>query len=225
MRDGLEGESEPIVGKLGGRREAGGGRRIVDIVGEMGQESAFRIQLAGGEERLLHRHVGGMRLGPEGVDDEEVEVIEMGLRRPGNGLHVGDISKTLAIGKTETKAVGGRTAMCDRERHDLNVAELEEIVVLEDTGVRPHVIARSIAKSPRKHALESSQGVVGPVHRHRLLAPPAKGPGLVESNDVIDVVVGVEDVIDVGEALPQGLLPKVRPSINEDFHLGCFQKD
>ena len=45
---------------------------------------------------------------------------------------------------------------------------------------------------------------------------PTEGTEFVESRDVVDVTMRVEDIVDLGEFFAQGLLAKVGPSVDEN---------
>lgn len=63
------------------------------------------------------------------------------------------------------------------------------------------------------------------VNGNGVFAVPTKGPNLVEADDVIDVIVGVEDVIDFGEPLSEGLFAEVRTGVYENFDLVCLEEN
>jgi hypothetical protein len=67
--------------------------------------------------------------------------------------------------------------------------------------------------------------VGGTVYGDGVIATPAKGANLVESNNVVDVIVRVEDVIDDGEFLPQRLLAEIGAGVDEKADFISLQMD
>ena len=53
---------------------------------------------------------------------------------------------------------------------------------------------------------------------------PAKGAEFIETRDVIDVLVGVEDGIDFGEVFAEGLLTEIGAAVNEEGSPGAFEE-
>ena len=88
--------------------------------------------------------------------------------------------------------------------------------ILKGSGIGADIVAGRIAKSPGKHSFEGGQSV----RRKRASGIESgrrqqKALNLVEADDMIDMVVGVENVVDLGEAFPERLFAKIGPSVDQ----------
>ena len=64
-------------GHVGGEGGVGGG--VVQAVGDVGEEGALRFQALGDGDRVGEVGVAGVGFVAEGVDDQDVQVLEHGV--------------------------------------------------------------------------------------------------------------------------------------------------
>ena len=118
-----------------------------------------------------------------------------------------------------------RAAVFDGEWLHREVAQSENLKVIEGLGKRANVIAGGIAKRPRIHSLERLEGVPGGVQGHRFFPVPTESADFVKSGNVIHMVMGVEHVVYLSELFAESLLAKVGTGIDEEAGLLALQVD
>lgn len=67
--------------------------------------------------------------------------------------------------------------------------------------------------------------MLGGVQWHGVFSVPAKGANFVKTSDVVDVIMSVEDMIDLGYLSAKSLLAKIGASIDEEMDLVAFEVD
>ena len=60
---------------------------------------------------------------------------------------------------------------------------------------------------------------------NRIRTTPAESAYFIEANNMVDMVMGVENVVSLGDAFAKGLFSQVGPSIDENFDLVGLEKD
>ncbi len=77
FRGEVEVELEAVVGQTHVRREDGVGGGVVEIVAHVGEEGSFGLELLDDLEGVFDVGVGWMRGMAEGVEDEDVKILEL----------------------------------------------------------------------------------------------------------------------------------------------------
>ena len=199
---------------------------IVDVeaVGEVGEECLFGANLVGGFLCFTVGHVVGMWSGTKGVDDEDVEVYHERSGLVGDGFDIGHVGDGVAAGEVEAEAVGFDVAVDDGKRGDPQVGKGEGAGDGLCFGADV-VLVDFVGEGPGEHVGEGGEGVWSTVERERVLAVPAEGTEVVEAHDVVEVLVGDEDGVDMGELFAEGLLPEVGAEIDEGDVLRGVEDD
>ena len=120
----------------------------------------------------------------------------------------------------ETISVGQDKTMLDFNRGDVEIPNLERSGDL--TGFRANVtwLLSLGGKCPGKHARKTCEGFTRTIKREGILASPAKGTEFIESSHVIEMLVRVENMIDLGDVFPERLLAKVGAGVDENIAPG-----
>ena len=193
---------------------------MVNVVGEVGEEGLPRLQLVDDFEGLVDAEVGGVVAVAQGVEDQEVEVLE---KRPGFGgdaRHVGAVGQGLA-GVVDAEAGDGEAAVQETQGGEGGVVELDRAGDFEGEGdqfgdegivdvavrgedVFEHAGQRVVG---RRLGVDFERGVHGGVEAAQV----------VEAEDVVGVGVGDEDRVEATEFRPQGLVAQVGGGVDENL--------
>lgn len=198
---------------------------MLDFVAEVGEVGADGSTFGNRAERFLDRHMGGMRLATEGIDDQGVNSMDLLAGGLGDPLGIGNVGKRGSAWKFEKEAVGFYPAMLDGKRGNAQWAEVDRADELNGLGFDVSSVDVLGRKSPAKHLPQGVQGFAAAVHRQGRFTTPAKGSEFIKTGDVIDVAMGVEDGIDLANPLAQGLLAEIGTRINEQLGIAHAEVD
>ncbi len=105
----LDGDAQAVVGEADMARQLCFRLCVVEFVRDVREKGLARIDAVDPVEGLLDGVMAGMMLPAEGVDDEQVKVLEQGKAVLGNDIHVGEIS-----GGTEAVSADREIAVLER---------------------------------------------------------------------------------------------------------------
>ena len=212
----VEGELEAVVGEADMLWEAGVGGFVVKLVAHVGEKGPFRLQTLHKCDGFCHVRVAGMRFRAEGVEDEKVEVLEERDGLLGDVAHVREVGGgTEAVGGGALSSVDDGDALegCAEEGDSGGVGGLVQAV---DGNAGAGGIAVFRAEGVAEDTLEGGGGVVVCVEGERDGVTKAEGAEIVHAKDVVCMVVSVEDGVEAGDALADGLGVEVGAGVNED---------
>ena len=217
--EGLEGDFEVVVGKMDiGRKggvDEGMEAHLVAHVGEVGLPRG-----AAGDERKCfgEGEMGEMLSLSEGVDDEEVEVVELLFLVGVDMVHIGKVSHCGTAVVLDAVAEDGKVFVHTADgRHGkgaygeggavgdvmkCSFGEPRILVVLEDVAV---VVPYGV------------DGLGVGVDLHISLLYPVKRPDVVEASDVVAVGMGDEDGLEVLNVVVKHLGTEVGADVEEDI--------
>ena len=69
---------EPVVGQADVRGELGVGGGVVEVVAHVGEEGALRLELLDDGDGVVEVRVAGVGIATQGVEDEDVEILQEG---------------------------------------------------------------------------------------------------------------------------------------------------
>ena len=194
---------------------------VVDLVCEVGEEGLPGLERGRKGERIVQGQVSGVVLHAEGIDDEEIEILEESQTGVRNDFDVAHISKRAPVGKSEEEAEGFHRRMLDGEGRDGEVADREG--ALEEVDLGAHIAAVGVLHGPGEHAAEGLDRFGAGMERKGIVPMPAEGAQLIEAGDVIEMGVSVEDGIDFAKILAQGLFAEIGTGVDEDRDLGGLE--
>lgn len=191
----------------------GGG--VVEVVAHVGEEGTARLELFDVGDGFLKVRVAEMRVATEGVEDEDIKVLEEGDALVGDVAHVSEIG-----GAAEPVACDLLAAVGDGDALEAGAEEVETGTGRGFDPVKLDASAGGIAvlgaKGVFEDALEGLRGGVVGVDREIAFDVKAERTEVVEAHDVVGVTVGVEDGVDAANALANSLGVEVRAGVDED---------
>ena len=122
-------------------------------------------------------------------------------------------------------SVGANAAVPDFDGSDFEGVELEGGFYRAGFGADVSRLVVFDGEGPGIHAGKAAEGFGRAVERERFFASPAKGAEFIESGDVIEVFVGVEDGIDDGKFFAESLLAEIGAAVDEELAPWTLEKD
>jgi len=198
---------------VGWKLGLGGG--VVEIVAHVGEEGSAGLELFDEADGFFEMGVAEVRIATQGVEDEDVEVLQERDAFFGDVVHVCEVS-------SGAEAIAGDllTAVCDGDAAEAGSEEVEAGagggVDAVDFDAGAGGVAVFGAEGVVEDTLDGGGGVVVGVDGQVALVVEAEGAEVVEAHDVVSVAVGVEDGVDVAEVLADGLSVEIGASVDED---------
>jgi len=157
-----------------------------------------------------------MRIGAQGVQDEDVEVGQQGDTLRGKVAEIGEVG-----GGAEAVAGDGLAAMGDGDAEELRAEEID-LGAREGRGDAVQVdacgsgVAVTGGEGVAEDALEGlGSGVVG-VEGKVDVRVKAQGTEVVHAEDVVGVAMGVEDGVEAAKTLAHGLSVEVGAGVDDN---------
>ena len=183
----------------------------------MGQVGTTRPEPRDRRQRLFQVEVGWMPLGPQGVDDERVESFQ---KRP---AFVGDRADIGAIGEVADPKPGDlEPAVVEPDRHDALAEDGEA-----DAGGDPlepelrqaagRHLGGVFGEGVGKYLADGGLGVVLAIDRHRAADHLGEDPGVVEPEQVVGVLVGERDRVDLHHPFADQLQPHLGRRVDQEI--------
>jgi hypothetical protein len=197
------------------RGQAGFGGGVVELVRHVGEEGAAGFQLLDEGDGFGQVGVTGMRLGTERVEDEDVEILEVGEGLGRDVGHVGEVGGAAeAVAGDDFAAMNDGDALEDGpEEGDFGAGAFGERMK-GDAGAGCVTVFG--AEGVVEDAAEDGFGVGIGVEGNAGGGAEGEWAEVVHAEDVVGVMVGVEDGVDAGELLPDGLRVEVGTGVDED---------
>ena len=208
-------ELKTVVGEADVRWKCGFGGGVVEIVAHVNEVGAAGLEPFDDCDGLVEMRVAGVRIAPERVEDEDVEVLKQGQTYIGDVAHVGEVgSAAEAIAGDLLAPVGyGDAAKTGSKKVDPGSGGGVDAVNFD---ARAGWVAVLFAEGVLEDALDALCGCVVGVDGQIALCVKAERPQIVESHDVVGVAVGVEHGVDAADVFAQGLRMKVRAGVDQD---------
>jgi len=159
--------------------------------------------------------MAGVRVMPQRVDDQHVEVLQQRQAYFWNVAHVGEIGGGAeAIAGDLQPSMGHRNPLeAGAEQFDASSRSWIDAVNL-DAGAGG--IAVFFAEGVLEDAFDIGRGDLIGVDRQVSFGVKAEGAQIVEAHDVVGVAVGIQNGIDAANSFAHGLSVKVRAGVNQD---------
>ena len=165
-------------------------------------------------DRLHEVEVRRMRVDPECVKDQHVEVLQKGPRRLGDDAAIGAVGE---VADAETQHRKG--TVHQRNRHDTLTAHIErffaDFVKFELWSAVWRVRCRF--EGVGEHPPQRNQRTWRSVTRHRPLVDPVEASKIVQTHYVIRMVMREQDGVDVRDMVGHALQAKLGGAINEQI--------
>ena len=183
------------------------------MVGGVRQVGAFRLHDVDELQRLLQIEVGVVLLKVQGIDNQHLKSLKaghFGLRHEARVCDVGE--------RSDTVAEYGQSEVANLYRLDLHTADRELVAAdgMQLEGRRTGI--GMLLKGVVEVLADDVQHARHRIDVHGPLLPEIDGPDVVQTRQVVLVLVGDENGIHSGDILAQELLPQVRTGIDEQIH-------
>jgi hypothetical protein len=137
-----------------------------------------------------------MVLVPQGIDDQGIEVMEQSERGRRDSFDVGEVGKRAERRVVKAVSVSADVAVVDLDRGNHEAIEIKRGGDRAGAGADVSGLMFLLGEGPGKHAFQTLEGLRGAEKRKGGVAMPAEGAKFVESRDVVEVRVRVEDSVD-----------------------------
>ena len=208
-------DCEAVVGEMdigvAESAQALGGFGVGQVVGDVGEPGAARVELLDEGEGLIHGLVHGMGNVAECIEDQFVEILQQSEGGVGKGAEVGEVG-----GAAEAVAEDFEVAVEKRDGSEGDAEKLEGLADFAkgDTGNGAEL--GETVEDVREGAAQGLEGgSVGIDGKNGVLAEVVRAD-VVEAHDVVGVSVGEEDGVEAIEFCAQGLLAKIGRGVNDD---------
>jgi len=193
---------QAVVGKLHTRRQSAIGVLVFELVGHMGEVGPARANTAGHLHGLGNAQVRRMGIRPQGVQNQHLKASQQSQR------FVRNMAAIRAIGEApEAKAQHRHRPVHQRDGYDGFIADGERLMV-DAVQFQLRTAVRRIGgrlESVCEHAANALQRPLRAIAWHRLLHQPVESAKVVQSRDVVRVMMrkqhGVHGLDPVGQAL------------------------
>ena len=206
---------EAVVGEADVRGESEFCGVVVEVVGHVGEEGAARLQGLDQGDGFVEMRVAGVRVAAQSVEDEDVEVLE---QREGFGwqvAHVGEVG-----GGAETVPGDCLASVDHRDALKVRAGDVDEGAGFGGQRVDLDAGAGGVTVDGAEGVVEDAAddlggGFVG-VERKVGRGLEGERAEVVHAEDVVGVVVGVEDGVEAGDVLANGLRVEIGAGVDED---------
>ena len=175
-------------------------------------------------EALLDGKVGGMWLITEGVNDENIQPLKFvpALFR--------DVADVCAIGDIlDTKPKDGKVSVKETDRSDRGAQQRERVsgdaFEMQPRGGATMVVGRRITEGVVVGATNLSFDSLFAIQRDRPVEVLSEYPKVVETEDVVGVVVGEHRGVDQVDAFANQLQPQLGRCVNQEDAVGRFDSN
>lgn len=191
----------------------------------MGQPSPPRPELGGEGDGFSDRKVTPVGLWLEPVEDQGVDPGEETLALGMQILRVGQVGEEAGAAHREKEADRFHLAVGDRQRGHLEVADLEGTADGVRGGFEIAAVAIFAVEDVGESRLEPVEALRGGVDRDLVILHHGEATQVVEAHDVVAVGVGVEDRVEMADALAQALLAEVGTGVDDELGPGAADKN
>ena len=189
---------------------------MAEVVADVGEEGAAGAEFFGDGDGFVKGEVGDVGAVAEGVEHEDVEPFQQRQAFVRDAVGVGAVGE-VADAKAEDfeagavlEADGGDPLAQDVKGGQANAPEFQ-------AGDRPVVGLLPVREGVAERQTDALLHDFFAVERHRMPQVERKQPQVVEAENVVGVLVGIEDGVGDADFLPQELLPQIGRSIDKQI--------
>ena len=183
-------------------------------MGHVREPSASRLEAIDPRKSLVDIGMAGMRRLAQGIDDNDVEILEQWKTRLWNDIHVSQVGCA-----AEAKAGDFKLAMQQRNSLEGGSVDRQGFMAFHSvhTDAGTSRVFRLCRKSVVKDFLDDAgAGIVGIKRDVAVRMMKAEWPKVVESEDMVGVRMRVENCVDVAELFAQRLFAKIRAGVDKN---------
>ena len=185
---------------------------MAQVVADMREPRALRLQLRHQRQRLLHIRMHRMRHVAQRVQDEIIQPGQQFLRFFRHAAEIGEV-----CGLAEAESQHRLRPVQRRHRHEFHAKHFERSVNRVQTNRRQQIAGRRPVENVGKLPLQRGQRFRRTVHRDLALLPHVEGAYIVQSQNVVGVPVRVDHRVEPVDVRAHGLVTEIRRRV--DHHV------
>lgn len=194
-------------------------------VGQMGQPSLACPYVLGDFNGFGNREMGGVRVIPETVDDENGDITYQIANRWGDGSAIRKVNGTGTPPRIEPETRGGDRSMRNGKGSEGYVPQLKRAGDLVGLGTNIGGVSMLDIEGVIKGLVKAGKGVGVGIKRNPIAVLDRIGSEVIKTGDVIGMAVGVEDRIQSGNSCPKSLGAKIGGGIDHEAKVFVLQPD
>ena len=176
-------------------------------------------------QRLLDVEMRRVRREPQGVEDQGVEPFEHRPALVGDAGHVGAVREV-----AEPEAQDAESAVLQADRQHALAQHGERLAGRDPLEPQPgqaadRDVVRGLVEGVGERLADHLLGLRLAIERDRAADRPGEQPGVVQAEEVVGVVMGVEDRVDLADPLAQELEPHLGRGVDQQVPAGKLQQD
>lgn len=168
---------------------------VIKFVADMGEIGLFRLKLTDDIQGLIQAKMRGMGLESQGIEDQNIQTFQQGPTRAGDSAHIRAVGH-ISNAKTENVEVrvferDGKNLLADHPKwRCINPLETK----FRDEAITELIRLRTkrIGKGRANFALHFTRAKQG----HRVTQMPGDGPKVIQTEQVIRVIMSEEHSMD-----------------------------
>src|SRR5579864_1430893 len=193
---------------------------VRQIVTNVREKCALRLQPLHDAQRVLHRRMRRVRLVAQCIQKQNIEVFQLRQRRYRDLTMVGQVSR-----RAKTKAINLRVAMDQSDRLESRTKQLQRPLQRAHLDLRQSSELVIGIENVSEHVLNESGGVRVRIER-QLIWPVQKTQRtqIVNAKKVIGMGMGIQNSIKLANLFANCLLAKIWRGINEHAAPAIFEQ-
>src|SRR5690349_23721485 len=184
------------------------------------KERSLRLQLLHNAHRVFYRRMRGMGLVPQRIQEQNVQLLQLGKRRLRNGAEIGEVR-----GGPEAIPVDFSIAMKNLYRLEAGAIQLHRASHGVHLHLRHGAVLVPVVKNVAEHAAQDSGHSIAGIERNAPFPVKAERAQVVESKDMVGMGVRIEYRVQLAHTLPQRLLAEIGGGINQDYAPAVLDKN
>ena len=212
---------EAVIGKMhvfvALHAEAFVGLRVRQIVSNVREPRASRLQRFDQRQSLIHGLMHGVRNIAQRIKNQLIEIVQQRKRRIGNGAEVGQVSSP-----AKAEAENLHVAVQQRNGKKLDAQQFERRGRFVERDARNGAELGLAVEHISERAANDLKRFFVRINRQRDLLPQIVRTNIIESHNVISVSMGKQNCIEASNLRAQGLLAKIRSRI--DHHIPAIAR-
>ena len=211
-------QSQTVPGQSDRFRQGGFNLPVVHPAGKVGQPGLARVQFQRQRDRLVRTEMGGVRVRLEPVEHEQVHITDGFKSLLGKSLGVRDVGEStdtfVFVLEEESDSVD--LSVLNGKRRHRGFPEMEGAGDDMRLWFQVADVAILTVEGVVKGGLDSVEAGGAGVDRQFGICSDGEPAQLVETHDVVRMLVGEKRGIEVGNALPQALHAEIGPRIDDE---------
>jgi len=194
-------------------------------VGQMGQPSLACPYVLRDFNGFGNREMGGVRVIPETIDDENGDITYQTANRWRDGGTIRKVNGAGTPPRIDAESRGGDRSMRNGKRSEGYIPQLKRAGDLMGLGTNIGGVSMLDIEGVIKGLVKAGKGVGVGIKRNPIAVLDRIGSEVIKTGDVIGMAVGIEDSIQSGNSCPKCLGAKIGGGIDHDAKVVVLQPD